>query len=959
MKNIKLLFGFVLILVAMVVGIGQWVAPAGADLFADYDFLVVRAYYSDERMIQQVLAWGEPWDVNSSQQYLLIDVTPDKYADLVAAGFRLEVDLPLTTKYNQLNTPLPGQTEGIPGYPCYRTVEETFSSAAQLTTDYPELAQWLDVGDSWDKVTAGGSEGYDMMVLRLTNQAIAGPKPVLFITSAIHAREYPTAELNTRFAEYLLSHYGTDADATWLLNYHDIRLMLQANPDGRKIAEAGQLWRKNRNNTDGCLSSFGVDLNRNFNFFWGAAGASNNPCDETYLGSAAGSEPETMAIQDYMAASFIDQREPDDLITTAPITTTGIYIDLHNVAEVILWPWGWLDDPSPNHTGMQTLARKLGYFNNYGPSQHLSYFTSGTTKDYAYGRFGVPGYTIELGEGDFFSSCTSFEQTILPDNLSALLFAAKAARYSYIIPAGPESLSVALSATLVTAGEPVLLTATANDNRFNNSYGTEPTQNIVAAEYYLDAPDWFANPTAWPMSASDGNFNNSVEGLTATIDTTGLASGRHTVYVRSQDAAGNWGAYSAIFLTIFDPAVAPVIEGFVTAADSGQPLAATVTAGSYQTNTDPDTGFYQMQVISGTYTLTAAAAGYAPQSVVNVQAHDLQTIEQNFSLTAVCNAYVNDVENGANGWTGISPWAITTEASHSPTHAWTESVGGNYANNRDVRLTSPIFNLNDYDNVTLAFWHICDTQASADYCKVEVSSDGGVNWSEVASFNGPHNQWEEVVVGLPTLNHVATGRVRFRFISDASVVADGWHIDDIRLQGSGNSCAPVAPTASFSSNSPVALGQAVQFTNASIGDNLSYLWDFGDGASSTDENPSHTYAAPGFYDVTLTATNPAGSDDFTAQVEVAILPEANFSLASGLLMAGQAIHFVDGSAGTSLNYLWDFGDGTSSTAANPSHTYTQPGNYQVSLTISNSLGSDLFTLNIQIQSGIFLPVIVK
>ncbi len=57
--------------------------------------------------------------------------------------------------------------------------------------------------------------------------------------SAVHAREYATAELNTRFAEYLIDNYGTNADATWLLDHHEFHFLLQSNPDGRKQAETG------------------------------------------------------------------------------------------------------------------------------------------------------------------------------------------------------------------------------------------------------------------------------------------------------------------------------------------------------------------------------------------------------------------------------------------------------------------------------------------------------------------------------------------------------------------------------------------------------------------------------------------------------------------------------------------------------------------------------------------------
>ena len=80
-----------------------------------------------------------------------------------------------------------------------------------------------------------------MKVLKLTNSAVPGPKPKFFITAAIHAREYTTAELVTRFAESLVNGYGTDADATWILDNHEIHIMLHTNPDGRKQAETGSI----------------------------------------------------------------------------------------------------------------------------------------------------------------------------------------------------------------------------------------------------------------------------------------------------------------------------------------------------------------------------------------------------------------------------------------------------------------------------------------------------------------------------------------------------------------------------------------------------------------------------------------------------------------------------------------------------------------------------------------------
>ena len=104
-----------------------------------------------------------------------------------------------------------------------------------------------------------------------------------------------TPEMATRFIQYLLTNYGTDGDATWLLDEHEIIIVPILNPDGRKIAETGLLKRKNTNNlTGGCTGTLtGIDLNRNYSFWWGTVNMPTDPpCGETWPGLSAASEPE-------------------------------------------------------------------------------------------------------------------------------------------------------------------------------------------------------------------------------------------------------------------------------------------------------------------------------------------------------------------------------------------------------------------------------------------------------------------------------------------------------------------------------------------------------------------------------------------------------------------------------------------------------------------------------------------
>lgn len=761
------------------------------------DFFVVRAYFDDLEAARAATAELDVWEFRARDGYLVTAVEPSGVAALEALGFRVEIDEGQTKAHQRFVDHLDAPN-GIPGYACYRTVEETFASAAQIAAAHPNLARWIDAGDSWEKVTPGGLPGYDMMVLRLSNFGTPvhpDAKPKLFVTSAIHAREYTTAELSMRFAEWLIDNYDRDANATWLLDHHDIHLMLHANPDGRKQAETGLSWRKNTNqNYCGATStSRGADLNRNFPFQWGCCGGSStSPCALTYRGPSAASEPETQAIVAYGRAIFPDQRA-DPLTSPAPIDATGVYIDVHSYSELVLWAWGFTTAVAPNGVAMQTLGRKMAYFNGYEPDQAIGlYATDGSTDDFFYGDLGVAAYTFELGTA-FFEGCSQFENTILPANLEALLYAAKVVRTPYLTPGGPDALGVVATPPVAAPGEPIVLTAVIDDTRFENRNGVEPTQNIAAAEYYIDTPPW-SGGTPLPMVASDGSFNAKVERVQATIDTTNLSSGRHIIFVRGQDVGGSWGAFNAAFLYIVDPATAPVVEGYVWETGAPAPLQATVsTLSSLIAYTDA-AGHYSMRIPSGTFNLTASAPNYRSQTVA-VTAVNGQTITQNFSLAPVCTVWSDNVENGNQGWTAQAPWAITAEDAFSPTRSWTDSPGGQYANGRNISLTSRVFDLSGYTDVQIGFANKCDTEAGYDYCILEVSANGGTSWSEVWRASGSDTTWDPVQVSASALDGSANARLRFRFTSDSSVVADGWHLDDIVILAGGPACSTLPPTA--------------------------------------------------------------------------------------------------------------------------------------------------------------------
>ncbi len=115
----------------------------------------------------------------------------------------------------------------------------------------------------------------------------------------------------------------------------------------------------------------------------------------------------------------------------------------------------------------------------------------------------------------------------------------------------------------------------------------------------------------------------------------------------------------------------------------------------------------------------------------------------------------------------------------------------------------------------------------------------------------------------------------------------------------------------------------------------SYVWDFGDGNTSTEAEPSHTYDNEGNYIVSLISTGIVGDvDTISYDIEVACPLTAAIDYTSSCL----TVLFIDNSE-NAVSYEWDFGDGNTSTEAEPSHTYTESGNYPISVTITGANGT--------------------
>ncbi|MCW2972714.1 MAG: Carboxypeptidase, partial [Thermoleophilia bacterium] len=240
---------------------------------------------------------------------------PEVVADRVEAGRRAETTADVPEDFGP---------KAAPAY--FRTYEQVEAALYDLQAKYPNLVEVRDIGDSAEKVA--GAADRDILALVLTNKAKTGVKPSTLHVAGIHAREIANPELLMKFAGNLLTGYGTDAEATMLLDSRETVLVPMLNPDGHAVVERGfagekggyTMQRKSTMNGD---PAKGTDLNRNYEYHWGGPGAGTNPGSETYRGPGAASEPETQAIQKYVAA-----HKP------------SFFMDWHSYSQLNMYPWG-------------------------------------------------------------------------------------------------------------------------------------------------------------------------------------------------------------------------------------------------------------------------------------------------------------------------------------------------------------------------------------------------------------------------------------------------------------------------------------------------------------------------------------------------------------------------------------------------------------------------------------------
>lgn len=254
----------------------------------------------------------------------------------------------------------------------FYTYNELLDILDIMRVKYPGLISVKQAVSSTNSI-----EGRPIYYVRISNNPDVdqNDKPEVLYTALHHAREAQSLSQLVFYMWHLLEQYGADTDVTYLLDNRELYFVPCVNPDGYIYNEmtnpnGGGMWRKNRRNNG---NSYGVDLNRNYNSYWGYDNNGSSPVgnSETFRGDAAFSENETQAIRD-----FCNSRE------------FVMALNAHTFSNLLIYPYSHIPDLlTPDSSTFSCLAHEMSLcsgFNTGTPNQTVGYATNGDSDGWMY-----------------------------------------------------------------------------------------------------------------------------------------------------------------------------------------------------------------------------------------------------------------------------------------------------------------------------------------------------------------------------------------------------------------------------------------------------------------------------------------------------------------------------------------------------------------------------------------------
>lgn len=447
------------------------------------------------------------------------------------------------------------------------------------------------------------------------------------------------------------------------------------------------------------------------------------------------------------------------------------------------------------------------------------------------------------------------------------------------------------------------------------------------------------NSTSWHWDFGDGGTSDEFE-PTHTYSDTGYFS--ITLIARDNGCPDTLEIDDYVY-------VSPPDAVFTVAYDCNDPLTVSFIDGSLA----PDTWFWDFgdgsndSVPSPTHTYAATGTYHVTLTCTNIASGCIDVEEQDIVVTNPAADFI-----GAPTF-GCRPLIVNFTDNSADAISWLWQSGSLTSN-----VQNPSFTYNDpgvYD-VTLIITdtHGCnDTMTKVGYVTAtgpttDFSSTPTtgcaplfVNFTDLSTqYLAPITNWNwsfgdagTDTVQNPSHNYSNTG---FYSISLTVTDGDGCQHSITKV----NHIQPTFPTPDFSADTLSCTTRGVQFVNMSVGVGMAFVWDFGDGTTSTSTNPLHLYANEGLYTISLTATDVNGCDSTLVKPNYVRIadPVANFGADNTFAPCPPLlVNFADSSS-DALGYNWTFGDGASSTLQTPSHLYVAPGTYDVQLIVTSALG---------------------
>jgi PKD repeat protein len=437
--------------------------------------------------------------------------------------------------------------------------------------------------------------------------------------------------------------------------------------------------------------------------------------------------------------------------------------------------------------------------------------------------------------------------------------------------------------------------------------------------------------TAWAWDFNnDGTTDSTIRNPLYTYTENGI----YTVKLTATNAGGSDTETKTDYIIV--GTVEPPVAGFTATPMAGAvPLEVTFTDTStnspaswvweYRNPTTDWTGFATTQnptfaFTRGTYDIRLTATNPAGSDTTTVAGLISATPSAGFTAEAE-NVVDGGFETGSTGWTftgATRDGTVTRTGSYSAEFSVTKNVPSPCSVEQSIDLTnagqlSYYYQISDVNSGSLDIY--IDSTKVAGHTAVAGWTQGII---DVSSYPGTHTFRAVAWSGTANKNKITA------------------YLDDISV--------PALYPDGISGPAPL----TVHFIDTSLNSPAGWEWDFDNNGvtDSTLQSPSYTYNADGYYTVKLTSTYPGGTDTETKAGFVIVggsspPPVAAFS---GTPLSGAApltVTFTDESTNTPTSWAWDFGDGGTSNAQNPSHDYTAAGTYTVTLTATNSAGSDI------------------